>query len=111
MRKGDNFPFYGFPEPCYIKEKTLLVLGLEIFNNYHRFDEEVFTSKKNKQSTKHWADLVESNIFGMLFGQGYMKKEDPVIVLSLLPCLTADLILLTSSPKFNLRAAVINLNN
>ena len=23
-----------------------------------------------------------SNIFGMLFGEGYRKKEDPVIVLS-----------------------------
>ena len=28
-------------------------------------------------------DLAESNIFGMLFGQGYRKKEYPTVVVSL----------------------------
>jgi len=35
MHEGDNFPFYGFPKPCYIIEKGLLVPRQEIFNNRH----------------------------------------------------------------------------
>jgi len=27
-------------------------------------------------------DLAKSNIFGMIFGQGYRKKEDPAAVFS-----------------------------
>lgn len=31
--EGDNFPFYGFPEPRYIKNKGILVATLEVFND------------------------------------------------------------------------------
>ena len=30
-----------------------------------------------------WVNLPKSNIFGILFRQGYMKKKDPTVVLSL----------------------------
>ncbi|KAJ8422386.1 hypothetical protein Cgig2_024804 [Carnegiea gigantea] len=83
LREGDNFPFYGFPEPCYIKEKGPVVLGLEIFNDYHLLGEEVFTVETKEKSTKDWVDLAGGNIFGMLFGQGYRKKEDLAFLLSL----------------------------
>ena len=33
--------------------------------------------------TQDWVNLAESNIFGILFRQGYLKKKDPTIVLSL----------------------------
>ena len=35
-------------EPCYIKEKRLLVLGLEIFNESHLLEEEVFIAEKKE---------------------------------------------------------------
>jgi len=32
LHKGDNVPLYGFLEPCYIKEKGILVPRVEVFN-------------------------------------------------------------------------------
>jgi len=54
LREGDNFPFYGFLEPCYIKEKGFLLSGLEIFNDYRLLEEEVFTVEKKELSTNEW---------------------------------------------------------
>jgi len=58
------------------------VLGMKIFNDCHLLEEEVFTPDKKGQLTKDSVDLAKNNILGMLFGQGYRKKKDPSIAIS-----------------------------
>ena len=52
LREGDNFTFYGLSEPGYIKDKGLLVLRLEIFNDCHLLEENMFTAEKKNSPQK-----------------------------------------------------------
>ncbi|KAJ8422214.1 hypothetical protein Cgig2_032931 [Carnegiea gigantea] len=80
LKRGDNSPFYGFPEPRYIKEKGILVSKLEVFNDCQRLEKEVLTTIRGDPSTQDWVNLAESNTFRILFKQSYRKKEDPVTI-------------------------------
>ena len=72
-REENNFPFCGFPEPHYEKEKGIWVLTLDIFNNCQLQKKEAFTPIGRDQSTQYWTHLTKSNIFGILFDKDYRK--------------------------------------
>jgi len=56
---GDNFPFYGFLEPCYIKEKGILVSGLEIVTIATCWKKKCLLQRKGIVH-KRWLDMAES---------------------------------------------------
>ena len=70
IRKGDDFPFCGFPEPFINPASGKRVLGLEIFLDMEPYlDVDNISGKQlaSKEREKDWVDVADSSALEILF--------------------------------------------